>query len=132
MSELNRPATTTAKPPTAAPLQSTAATPKAAPLAKLPETKRQAPRTQAAQRKVRFELDVPKAQTVFAGGTFNNWSATATPLVFVGGTRWSKDLLLPPGRYEYRFVVDGEWVEPPHAKAYVANPSGGRNGVFDR
>jgi len=115
-------------PPTAAPSRSTAA----APQAKLQATKRRAPQAQPAQRKVRFELDVPKAQSVFAGGTFNNWSATATPLVCVGGSKWSKDILLPPGRYEYRFVVDGKWVEPPQAKAYVPNPDGGRNGVFDR
>jgi hypothetical protein len=44
------------------------------------------------------------------GGTFNNWNPTATPLLFVGGTEWSKELSLPPGRYEYRFVVDGKWV----------------------
>jgi 1,4-alpha-glucan branching enzyme len=132
MNEPNRTVTTAAKPPTAAPSQSTTAAPKAAPQAKLPEMKLQAPQTQPAKRKVRFELDVPKAKSVFVGGTFNNWSATTTPLLFVGGTTWSKDLLLPPGRYEYRFVVDGKWVEPPHAKAYVPNPNGGRNGVFDR
>jgi 1,4-alpha-glucan branching enzyme len=132
MNEPNKTVTTAVKPPTAAPLQSTAATPKTAPQAKQPETRPQAPQTQAAQRKVRFELDAPKAKSVFAGGTFNNWSPTATPLVLVGGSTWSKDLLLPPGRYEYRFVVDGKWVEPPHAKAYVPNPNGGRNGVFDR
>ena len=132
MNEPNRPGATAPKPPTAAPPQSTAATPNAASQAKLPDTKPEASQTQGVRRKVRFELDVPKAKSVFAGGTFNNWSATATPLVFVGGTKWSKDLLLPPGRYEYRFVVDGKWVEPPQAKAYVPNPDGGRNGVFDR
>jgi 1,4-alpha-glucan branching enzyme len=132
MNEPSRTVTTAVKAPRAAPRQSTAATPNAASQAKLPDTKPEASQTQGVRRRVRFELDVPKAKSVFAGGTFNNWSATATPLVFVGGTRWSRDLLLPPGRYEYRFVVDGKWVEPPQAKAYVPNPDGGRNGVFDR
>ena len=132
MNESSRTVTAVVKAARAAPPQSTAATPNAAAQAKLRDTKPEGPQTQGVRRKVRFELDVAKAQSVFAGGTFNNWSATATPLVFVGGTTWSKDLLLPPGRYEYSFVVDGKWVEPPQAKAYVPNPDGGRNGVFDR
>ncbi len=131
MNETNRPATTTAKPPTPTPSQFSPGPPKAAPQAKPPETKPQAAATQAAPRKFRLELDVPKARSVFVGGTFNNWSATATPLVFVGGTKWSKDLALPPGRYEYLFVVDGKWIDDPKAKTYVPNPHGGRNAVFE-
>ncbi len=91
----------------------------------------QTAQTKAIQHKVRIELDVPKARRVFVGGTFNDWNPSATPLVFIGGTKWSKDLFLAPGRYEYRFVVDGKWVEPPHAKAYAPNPHGGRNAVFE-
>jgi 1,4-alpha-glucan branching enzyme len=131
MNETNRPPTTTAKPPTPTPSQFSPRPPQTAPQAKLPETKPQAAPTQAAPRKVRFELDVPKARSVFVAGTFNNWSATATPLVFVGGSKWSKDLSLQAGRCEYRFVVDGKWLEPPHAKAYVPNPHGGRNAVLE-
>jgi hypothetical protein len=37
---------------------------------------------------------------------------------------------LSPGRYEYRFVVNGEWVDDPKAKASVPNPHGGRNAVL--
>jgi 1,4-alpha-glucan branching enzyme len=131
MNEPNRPVTPTAKAPTPTPSQFSVGAPKAAPQAKLSETKPQAAPSQAAQRKVRFELDVPKARSVFVAGTFNNWSSTATPMVFVGGTKWSKDLSLPPGRYEYRFLVDGEWMEPPQAKGYTPNPHGGRNAVFE-
>lgn len=70
-------------------------------------------------------------------GTFNNWEhgATsllpqgATPLVPQGGTKWVREVFLAPGRYEYRFVVDGKWIDDPKATAFVPNPHGGRNAV---
>lgn len=128
MNESNTSATTPTKPATATPSQFSAAPPKAAPQAKPSESK---PQAQVAQRKVRFELDVPKARSVSVVGTFNNWTPGATRLVFVGGTKWIRDLALAPGRHEYRFVVDGKWVDPPNAKAYVPNPHGGRNALVE-
>jgi len=64
-------------------------------------------------------------------GTFNNWNPEATRLVFIGGKKWFKDLTLAPGRYEYRFVVDGGWVDDPKAKVQVPNPHGGHNAVLE-
>ena len=48
----------------------------------------------------------------------------------MGGGKWAKELSLAPGRYEYRFVVDGKWIDDPKAKAYMPNSSGGRNAVL--
>lgn len=85
----------------------------------------------SARRPVRFELDVAEAQSVSVIGNFNHWSPDATPMTFIGGTKWRSELSLPPGRYEYRFVVDGRWVDPPIAKGYVPNPGGGHNAVVE-
>lgn len=38
--------------------------------------------------------------------------------------------MLAPGAYEYRFVVDGEWVTDPRSKETVANPFGGHNTIL--
>ena len=127
----NRPTTQTTKPPTSTPPPFSGSPPKAAPQPKPAESKPQPAQTQAAQRTVRFEVDIPKARNISVAGNFNDWKPEATRLTFIGGTKWLKDLLLPPGRYEYRFVVDGKWVDPPHAKAYVPNPHGGRNAVVE-
>jgi len=78
---------------------------------------------------VRFELDVLGARTVSVVGTFNNWSPGAIPLIPQGGSKWLRDIPLAPGYYEYRFVVDGRWTDDPKAKAYAANPHGGRNAI---
>jgi hypothetical protein len=36
---------------------------------------------------------------------------------------------LPAGRYEYRFVVDGNWISDPCAKESVQNTFGSTNSV---
>ena len=79
---------------------------------------------------VRFELEAPSARRVALAGTFNDWDPDDTPLIFKGGDKWATKLLLASGRYEYRYVVDGQWVDDPKAKIFVANPHGGRNAVL--
>lgn len=69
----------------------------------------------------------PKAKEVRLAGSFNNWDSGATPLRSDGEGRWEVELSLMRGRYEYRFVVDGNWTDDPLAAAYVANPFGTLN-----
>jgi AMP-activated protein kinase-like protein len=40
-------------------------------------------------------------------------------------------VLLQPGHYEYRFVVDGQWQDDPMASRFAANSFGGLNCVVD-
>ena len=79
---------------------------------------------------VHFEFVHPTAQHVCIAGTFNDWHCSATPMIALGEGRWAKELLLPPGTHEYRFVVDGEWVGDPKANESVANPFGSHNAVL--
>jgi hypothetical protein len=83
----------------------------------------------ATVRVVRFELLAPTAREVFLAGSFNNWNPGATPMARSGRVRWVKELSLPPGRCEYRFLVDGKWKEDPKAADYMPNSSGGFNSV---
>ena len=80
---------------------------------------------------VRFEFTHPTATTVCLAGTFNDWHAEAKPMHPVGGGRWLKETVLPPGSYEYRLVVDGQWIADPLAKKTVPNPFGGRNSILE-
>ena len=41
-----------------------------------------------------------------------------------------KELILPPGTYEYLFVADGRWLPDPLAKGAVPNPFGGVNSLL--
>jgi 1,4-alpha-glucan branching enzyme len=80
------------------------------------------------QPKVRLELSKPGAQSVAIAGSFNSWQpeqASAT-----GNGSFAKELTIAPGRYEYMFVVDGQWMADPNAKEFTPNPFGGQNSVL--
>jgi AMP-activated protein kinase-like protein len=51
-------------------------------------------------------------------------------MVPLGGGRWLKELVLPPGTYEYRLIADGEWITDPLVKETAPNPFGGLNSVL--
>lgn len=79
---------------------------------------------------VHFEFTHPTAATVCLAGTFNDWQPAAKPMHAMGGGRWLKETVLPPGTYEYCLVVDGQWMPDPLAGETVANPFGGRNSIL--
>ena len=79
---------------------------------------------------VRIEFRHEQAQAVFITGTFNDWHPSVTPMIALGKGRWAKELSLPLGRYEYRFVVDGEWLCDPAATEQASNPYGDFNSVL--
>ena len=84
----------------------------------------------ASEVEVDLEFVRPTAAAVFVAGTFNDWRPTATPMIAIPEGRWIKQLRLPPGRYEYCLVVDGEWMPDPLARECVPNPFGGFNSVL--
>ena len=63
-------------------------------------------------------------------GSFNGWDPSATPLQPHGDGRWAVELILQRGKYEYRFIVDGQWTDDPLSPAYVSNPFGGLNCIL--
>ncbi len=79
---------------------------------------------------VALEFVKPGARTVQVAGTFNDWKPERTPLVQTTGGRWIGDVRITPGRHEYLFVVDGQWLPDPKAKESVQNPFGGYNSVL--
>ena len=80
--------------------------------------------------RISLELIKPEAKHVCVAGSFNEWKPERTPLVARGHGRWAGDLAVKPGRHEYLFVVDGQWVPDPNAKESVQNPFGGTNSVL--
>ena len=80
---------------------------------------------------VAFEYFNDTASEVLIAGSFNDWQPRLTPMKKKRGGTWSAELLLKPGHYEYRLVVDGEWQDDPMAARFVANPFGGLNAVIE-
>lgn len=84
----------------------------------------------ARSNRVSLELVKPDAKSVLVAGSFNEWQPEKSPLRPAGNGRWTSELTMNPGRYEYLFVVDGQWLADPNAKEAVQNPFGGTNSVL--
>lgn len=81
--------------------------------------------------KVRLEANFPGANKVFVAGDFNGWDAESRRLKRVrkGEDLFCAVLDLEPGRYEFKYVVDGEWVCCPSSPT-VPNDQGTHNSVL--
>jgi 1,4-alpha-glucan branching enzyme len=79
---------------------------------------------------VAIEADFPDAKQVYVAGTFNEWNATDTPLEKGKDGIFRTTLKLPPGTYQYKFVVDGTWVADPANPETVDDGYGGVNSVL--
>ena len=80
----------------------------------------------------RFSYYGPEANSVKIGGSFNNWNPSDEFRMKRDeyGT-WTKKISLRPGTYQYRFIVDGEWVEDHNNSNYIHNAYGGHNSVLE-
>jgi 1,4-alpha-glucan branching enzyme len=81
--------------------------------------------------KVTFVLFDLGAKQVSLSGEFNGWSLSATPMKRQDGGHWETTIALAPGRYQYKFVVDGEWIPDPLARENVWNQHGTLNSVLE-
>jgi 1,4-alpha-glucan branching enzyme len=83
-----------------------------------------------AQKPAEFVLHMPHAHSASVAGSFNDWDFKRTPMTRDPVGRWKATASLPPGRYEYRFVVDGQWISDPSAKEFVGNSFGSTNSIL--
>jgi len=78
-----------------------------------------------------FSLAAPNARSVAVAGSFSRWDPSRHLLSGPDRNgRWTVTLHLPPGRYEYLFVINGtEWVLDPAAPR-VDDGIGGKNSLL--
>jgi 1,4-alpha-glucan branching enzyme len=61
------------------------------------------------------------AGSVFLAGSFNGWNTMSTPMkkaVGDTGTKdddeyWTATIILEPGKYSYKYIIDGKWITDP-------------------
>lgn len=81
-------------------------------------------------KEVHFELKSEPGSQVYVAGTFNHWNPTANQLHDNSGNGHCKATLrLWPGRYEYKFIVNGNWCIDPNCRESVVNNFGCTNSV---
>lgn len=77
-----------------------------------------------------FKHHAPPEAEVYLAGTFNNWDSTAIRMDVDDSGIYTTTMLLPVGRYEYKFIVNGEWLNGPEDKGQIANDFGTANSVL--
>src|SRR5881296_3242001 len=78
---------------------------------------------------VMFTIEAPDAERVQLAGDFNNWTLDGNDMEAMDGV-WKKVVKLPPGRYRYRYVVDGRWQNDPLNATVEPSPYGGEDSVL--
>ncbi len=80
---------------------------------------------------VMFRYRNGDAKKVYVVGDFNDWSPTSDPMTDDNGDgQWTLFYPLAPGRYAYKFVVDGKnWVADPVNPESEPDGFDGRNSV---
>ena len=68
------------------------------------------------------------ADRVYLSGSFNGWSTTQTPMTRVNDG-WMADVDLKPGKYTYKYIVDGKWNPDPNNRIREDDGAAGYNSV---
>jgi len=82
---------------------------------------------------IEFSHSAPDAASVHVAGDFNGWSTSAEPMSDPDGDGvWTVKVKLAPGRYEYKFVIDGgaRWEPDAANPESVPDPYGGKNSII--
>ena len=90
--------------------------------------KKQKQKTQ--NRRITFKLEASEAQEAILVGDFNSWDVKKHTMKKDNKGRWTKIVTLAPGRYEYKFLVDGQWQNDPNNDQMVANSFGTLNNIL--
>lgn len=87
-----------------------------------------AAKSKAAAAQTEFKIKVPEAKRVSVAGSFNNWDTNSLLAKKDPRGNWSVKINLNPGKYEYKFFVDGSWMNDPKSEK-VYNSFGTENSV---
>ena len=66
-------------------------------------------RTNTGRRAVEFVFEDAPGQEVYLAGSFNNWQLTTPMCDRKTPGIYTRRLLLGPGEYQYKFVVNDQW-----------------------
>lgn len=78
-----------------------------------------------------FRYQDSRARSVSIAGEFNGWRMDLHPLSKSDKDLWETIIPLREGIYQYRYVVDGRWIDDPANPWRVDNGYGGANSVID-
>ena len=71
----------------------------------------------------------PNASRIYLATSANCWDPTAERMTRVKDGSFRATLLLPAGEYQYKFVIDGIWINDPDAEGQTINCYGTLNSL---
>jgi len=82
-------------------------------------------------KRVTFQVTANPKSTVYLAGSFNTWDPTRHQMKDTRGNgKYTITLMLPKGEYEYKFVINSNWVVDPECQNWVRNQFGTLNSVI--
>jgi len=78
-----------------------------------------------------FTIAAPEAKEVFVAGDFNSWQVDDKSRMERNNGAWTKRLELKNGKYRYRFIVDGRWIDDPTNELREKNPYGETDSLIE-
>lgn len=69
------------------------------------------------------------AKSVIVTGSFNGWNEDSYRMLRENG-EWTYPVFLKPGKYTYKFIVDGQWMIDPSNEIWEENREGTGNSVL--
>ncbi|MFT4641585.1 MAG: 1,4-alpha-glucan branching enzyme [Verrucomicrobiales bacterium] len=88
------------------------------------------PSSTAGRRRVRFEVEAEPGSQVSLVGSFNDWDEKSHPLSEKKPGLFVKLVYLHTEKYEYKFVINGDWVADSNCPTYEPNEFGTLNSVL--
>ena len=82
------------------------------------------------RRSVTFVCEDAPGREIFVAGGFSNWEPKYRLTDRAGNGKYSCRVLLEPGEYQYKFVVDGEWRLDAANPNFVPNDFGTLNSLL--
>lgn len=70
-----------------------------------------------------------RASSVILSGSFNQWSTMQLPMQQTD-QGWNICISLPPGKYHYKYIVDGRWMADPNNRLREPDGHRGMNSVI--
>ncbi len=80
---------------------------------------------------ITLTVKAPGAKEVYLAGEFNNWKLDQNSRMEQNNGSWTKRLNLDCGKYRYRFVIDGNWIEDPSNPLNQLNAYGSRDSLLE-
>ncbi len=85
----------------------------------------------ASTQEIEFSIVAPAAKKVCLAGQFNDWDPKSMSMKKGKDGAWKIKMKLPQGRYEYKYLVDGSWVQDLSNAETTPNPFGTKNCVIN-